>query len=168
MELGGLGFDPRNMSPIVLLRDKEERNFLPIWIGMFEAAAIAMELQEFKPPRPMTHDLLRMVIEEVGAKVSRIVINDVKDDTFYALIELQPMLEEGETMEPEDIISIDARPSDAVALAVRTKAPIFVAENVMIKAKMVNTEKDEEETKKFKDWVSNVKPEDFQKYFDKH
>ncbi len=168
MELGGLGFDPRNMSPIILLRDKEERNFLPIWIGMFEAAAIAMELQEFKPPRPMTHDLLKNIIDEVGAKVSRVIISDIKDDTFYALIEIQPVLEEGEALEEGDIITIDARPSDAIAVGVRTKAPIFVAENVMIKAKMVNTEKDEEETKKFKEWVNNVNPEDFQKFFDSH
>lgn len=168
MELGGLGFDPRNMSPIVLLRDKEERNFLPIWIGMFEAASIAMELQEFKPPRPMTHDLLVSVIKGVGAKVTKIVISEIKDDTFYATIEVQPVLEDGEQLEKEDIVTIDSRPSDAIALAVRTKAPIFVGENVMIKAKMVNTEKDEEETKKFKDWVNNVKPDDFQKYFDKH
>ncbi|MFC1517129.1 bifunctional nuclease family protein [Candidatus Margulisiibacteriota bacterium] len=168
MELGGLGFDPRNMSPIVLLRDKEERNFLPIWIGMFEAAAIAMELQDFKPPRPMTHDLLVSVIKGVGARVSKVVINEIKDDTFYATIEVRPVVEEGEQVEAEDIVIIDSRPSDAIAIAVRTKTPIFVSENVMIKAKMVNTEKDEEETKKFKDWVSNVKPEDFQKYFDKH
>ncbi|MBU0581453.1 MAG: bifunctional nuclease family protein, partial [Candidatus Margulisbacteria bacterium] len=144
------------------------RNFLPIWIGMFEAAAIAMELQEFKPPRPMTHDLIISMVDGIGAKVKKIIINDIKDDTFYALIEIEPILEEGETLEKDDIVSIDSRPSDAIALAVRSKAPIFVAENVMLKAKMVNTEKDEEETKKFKDWVNNVKPEDFQKYFDKH
>jgi uncharacterized protein len=165
MELGGLGFDPRNMSPIVLLRDKEERNFLPIWIGMFEAAAIAMELQDFKPPRPMTHDILKAVIESTGASVEKVVINEIKDDTFYSLIEIRPSKE---SASEEDIIRIDARPSDAIALSVRIKAPIFVAENVMLKAKMVNTEKDEEETKKFKDWITDVKPEDFQKYFDKH
>ena len=73
MQLGGLGFDPKNMSPIVLLRDTEERNFLPIWIGMFEAAAIAMELQEFKPPRPMTHDLLTKVINDLGGKVVKVI-----------------------------------------------------------------------------------------------
>lgn len=168
MELGGLGFDPRNMSPIVLLRDKEERNFLPIWIGMFEAAAIAMELQEFKPPRPMTHDLMVNAIKGIGSKISKIIISEIKDDTFYATIEIEPITEDGEKAKKADKVSIDSRPSDAIAIAVRTKAPIFVAETVMLKAKMVNTEKDEEETKKFKDWVNNVKPEDFQKYFDKH
>ena len=78
MQRGGLGFDPRNMSPIILLRDNEERNFLPIWIGMFEAAAIAMELQDFKPPRPMTHDLLVQIIDVLGAEVDRIIISEIK------------------------------------------------------------------------------------------
>jgi bifunctional DNase/RNase len=167
MELGGLGFDPRNMSPIVLLRDKEERNFLPIWIGMFEAAAIAMELQEFKPPRPMTHDLIKIIINSFGAKVNRVIISEIKDDTFYAVVELTFEAEDGEVLTEEDNIQIDARPSDAIAIAVRTEAPIFVSESVMVKAKMVNTEKDEEETKKFKSFVENVSPEDFIKYSEK-
>ncbi len=158
MMLGGLGFDPKNMSPIVLLRDTEERNFLPIWIGMFEAAAIAMELQEFKPPRPMTHDLIATLIQELGGRVGRILIQDIVENTFYATIEV----EKGDATK----INIDARPSDAIALAVRTKSSIFVSEAVMIKAKMVNTEKDEEETQKFKDFIDSIKPEDFSKYFD--
>ncbi len=158
MMLGGLGFDPKNMSPIVLLRDAEERNFLPIWIGMFEAAAIAMELQEFKPPRPMTHDLVATLIQELGARVDRVLIQDIVENTFYATIEIEkPDLTK---------LNIDARPSDAIALAVRTKSPIFVSEGVMIKAKMVNTEKDEEESQKFKDFIDSIKPEDFSKYFD--
>ena len=159
MQLGGLGFDPKNMSPIVLLKDLEERNFLPIWIGMFEAAAIAMELQDFKPPRPMTHDLLTHTISILKANVKRIIINEIVDNTFYALIEIQP--EEGK------IISIDSRPSDAIATAVRTNVPIFVSEGVMQKAKMVNAEKDEEETKDFKNFIDNINPDDFQKYLDK-
>lgn len=161
MELSGLGFDPRNMSPIVLLRDKEERNFLPIWIGMFEAAAIAMELQEFTPPRPMTHDLLTSTIENLGGKVEKVVINEIKDDTFYAILEVKP---KGE----KTSIKIDCRPSDAIAIAVRASVPIFVAENVMMKAKMVNQEKDKEETEKFKEFIDNIKPEDFEKYYRKH
>jgi bifunctional DNase/RNase len=158
MQLGGLGFDPKNMSPIVLLRDMEERNFLPIWIGMFEAAAIAMELQEFKPPRPMTHDLLTKVITLFNAKVQKIVINEIVENTFYSYLELVP---DGGT-----VLRVDARPSDAIAIAVRTAAPIFVAEGVMIKAKMVNAEKDEEEAQKLKDFIDNIKPDDFSKYFD--
>lgn len=159
MHLGGLGFDPKNMSPIVLLRDTEERNFLPIWIGMFEAAAIAMELQNFKAPRPMTHDLLSSIIEKLEAKIVRIIINEINDNTFYAIIEIK-------VAETDKILKIDARPSDAVALAVRAHAPIFVSESVMAKAKMVNAEKDEEETQKFKDFIDNIKPDDFSKYLD--
>ncbi|MEI7999707.1 MAG: bifunctional nuclease family protein, partial [Candidatus Omnitrophota bacterium] len=189
MQLGGLGFDSRTMSPIILLRDKEERNFLPIWIGMFEAAAIAMELQEFKPPRPMTHDLLVEIIDILGAEVDRVVITEIKDDTFYSNIELlvprensdkpkkKPKKkvidsdlegsEEEDILEDEEveIIRLDARPSDAVAIAVRTDAPIYVSEQVMFKAKMVNAEKDQEETKRFKDFIDNINPEDFAKYY---
>ena len=159
MQLGGLGFDPKNMSPIVLLRDQEERNFLPIWIGMFEAAAIAMELQDFKPPRPMTHDLLVKVMQNLKAKVKHVLISEIVENTFYAVISLQI---KGETKPLE----IDARPSDAIAVAVRLNSPIFVTEAVMMKAKMVNAEKDEQETKKFQSFVDNIKPEDFSKYFD--
>ncbi len=161
MELSGLGFDPRNMSPIVLLRDKEERNFLPIWIGMFEAAAIAMELQDFKPPRPMTHDLLSDAITKLGGKVEKVIISEIKDDTFFAVLEIK-------TKGDKNTIKIDCRPSDAIAIAVRTSAMIFVAENVMIKAKMVNQEKDKEDTEKFKEFIDNIKPEDFEKYYRKH
>lgn len=160
MELSGLGFDPRNMSPIVLLRDKDERNFLPIWIGMFEAAAIAMELQEFAPPRPMTHDLLVDIVAKTGAKVERVIISEIKDDTFYAVLEIKN--KEGKQ------VKVDCRPSDAIAVAVRTNTSIYVSENVMLKAKMVNQEKDKEETEKFKEFIDNIKPEDFEKYFKKH
>ena len=133
MQLGGLGFDPKNMSPIVLLRDVEERNFLPIWIGMFEAAAIAMELQEFKPPRPMTHDLMIKVINDLQGSVKKVIISDIIENTFYAIVEIEN--KEGKTL------TIDARPSDAIAIGVRSQVPIFVSEQVMLKAKMVNTEK---------------------------
>jgi len=158
MELSGLGFDPRNMSPIVLLKDGEERNFLPIWIGMFEAGAIAMELQEFKSPRPMTHDLIVDTVNKLQAKIEKIIISDVKEDTFYAVLEIRPK-------DSKEVVKIDSRPSDAIAIAVRVNAPIFVAENVMLNAKMVNSEKDKEETAKFQEFINNVKPEDFEKYF---
>ena len=159
MHLGGLGFDPKNMSPIVLLRDAEERNFLPIWIGMFEAAAIAMELQEFEPPRPMTHDLFMNVVERLGATVEQVIINEINDNTFFAIINLK---KEG----ADEYIDIDARPSDAIAVAVRSKSSIFVSESVMAKARMVNAEKDEKETEKFNSFIDNIKPEDFSEYFD--
>ena len=159
MEIGGLGFDPRNLSPLVLLRDQEERNFLPIWIGIFEAAAIAMEMQNFKPPRPMTHDLLITLMKKFNANVTRVIINDIKDNTFFAIVEIQT--KDGKKL------NLDSRPSDAIAIAVRSAAPIFVAEQVMVQAKLVNAEKDAEETQKFKDFIDNVKPEDFTKYFKK-
>jgi bifunctional DNase/RNase len=161
MELSGLGFDPRNMSPIVLLKDKDERNFLPIWIGMFEAAAIAMQLQEFQPPRPMTHDLIVSIFEQLHGIVERVVISDIKEDTFYAVIEVR-------VKDQKDTLKIDCRPSDAIAVAVRVNVPIYVAENVMLKAKMVNQEKDKEETEKFKEFINNIRPEDFEQYFKKH
>jgi len=160
MQLGGLGFDPKNMSPIILLKDAEERNFLPIWIGMFEAAAIAMELQDFKPPRPMTHDLLTKVISSLDGVIKRVLISEVVENTFYAVIEVMT--------KDKKLLKIDSRPSDAIAVAVRASVDIFVSEAVMAKAKMVNSEKDEEETKNFKDFIDNISPDDFSQYFDKH
>lgn len=158
LHVGGLGFDPRNLSPLVLLRDQEELNFLPIWIGIFEAAAIAMEMQGAKPPRPMTHDLLKNLIDALGGHIQRVVINDLKEGTFFAVIEVE---RDGQTLR------VDARPSDAVALAVRAHVPIFVSETVMMQAKLVNAEKDADETRKFKDFLENMKPEDFTKYYKK-
>jgi len=158
MTVGGLGFDPRNLSPLVLLRDQEEMNFLPIWIGIFEAASIAMVLQGIQPPRPMTHDLLKTIIEKNDSKINRVVVNEVKDGTYFAVIEL---LRGGKK------INVDSRPSDAIALAIRCNSPIFVSEQVMMQAKLVNAEKDAEETKKFKEFISDLKPEDFTKYYKK-
>jgi uncharacterized protein len=161
MELSGLGFDPRNMSPIVLLKDKDERNFLPIWIGMFEAAAIAMQLQDFQPPRPMTHDLIVSIFEQLHGTVERVVISDIKEDTFYSVLEVR-------VKDQKETLKIDCRPSDAIAVAVRVNVPIYVGENVMMKAKMVNQEKDKEETAKFQEFINNIRPEDFEQYFKKH
>ena len=159
MEVGGLGFDPRNFSPLVLLKDKEEINFLPIWIGIFEATAIVMEMQGVKPPRPMTHDLLKDIFDKFSAKLQRVVINDVKEGTFFAVIELED--------KENKKISFDSRPSDAIALAVRTGMPIFVSEVVMMQSKLVNAEKDAEETQKFKEFLDNMRPEDFTQYYKK-
>lgn len=159
MEVGGLGFDPRNFSPLVLLKDKDEINFLPIWIGMFEATSIAMEMQGVKPPRPMTHDLIKDMLDKMGAKITRIVINDVKEGTFYANIDV-------ETKDGQKI-SFDSRPSDAIALSVRCQTPLFVSEVVMMQSKLVNSEKDAEETQKFKDFIDNMRPEDFTQYYKK-
>lgn len=159
MEVGGIGFDPRNFSPLVLLKDKDELNFLPIWIGIFEATAIAMEMQGVAPPRPMTHDLMKDMLEKLGAKITKVVISDVKEGTFYANIEITD--KEGKNL------VLESRPSDAIALAVRFSAPLFVAEVVMMQSKLVNSEKDAEETEKFKDFIENMRPEDFNQYYKK-
>jgi bifunctional DNase/RNase len=158
MTIGGLGFDPRNMSPLVLLRDQEELNFLPIWIGVFEAAAIAMELQNVKPPRPMTHDLIIETIKQLGGVVEKAVVTDIKEGTFFSVIEIK---------KDDKVIKIDARPSDAIAVAVRSRVPILVSEVVMMQAKLVNSEKDAAETKKFKDFIADLKPEDFTRFYKK-
>jgi len=158
MNIGGLGFDPKNLSPLVLLRDPDEINFLPIWIGIFEAAAIAMEMQGVRPPRPMTHDLLKDTITKLGGEIVKVIISEVRDGTFYSTIEVK---------KDDKLILLDARPSDAIALAVRAQTPIYVSENVMMAAKLVNAEKDAEETRKFKDFLEDLKPEDFTKYFKK-
>jgi uncharacterized protein len=156
MEVGGIGFDPRNFSPLVLLKDKDELNFLPIWIGIFEATAIAMEMQGVTPPRPMTHDLVKDMLDKLGAKITKVVISDVKEGTFFANIEMTD--KEGKHL------TLESRPSDAIALAVRFGAPLFVAEVVMMQSKLVNSEKDAEETQKFKDFIDNMRPEDFNQY----
>lgn len=157
MAIGGLGFDPRNLSPVVLLKDQEELNFLPIWIGVFEAASIAMVLQGITPPRPMTHDLLKNTIDNLHGKVDRIVITDVKEGTFFSSIEV--------TDSANKKIAIDARPSDSIALSLRVDAPIFVSEQVMMQAKLVNAERDAEEAQKFKQFIENLKPEDFTRFY---
>ena len=159
MEVGGIGFDPRNFSPLVLLKDKDELNLLPIWIGIFEATAIAMEMQGVTPPRPMTHDLMKDMLEKLGAKITKVVISDVKEGTFYASIEM--------TDKDGKQVVLESRPSDAIALAVRFSAPLFVAEVVMMQSKLVNSEKDAEETQKFKDFIDNMRPEDFNQYYKK-
>ena len=116
--------------PIIILRDKDGQRVLPIWVGVFEANAIALQIENVATPRPMTHDLLRNVIHDLEADVEKIVVCDLKENTFYALIYL--------TVERRDAWPIDARPSDAIALALRTRAPIFVEDAVIDNAKTVD------------------------------
>src|SRR5262245_40123633 len=129
MTIKGLMVDPITNMPIVILRDKEGQKVLPIWVGIFEANAIALQIENVATPRPMTHDLLRNVIQDLNAAVQRVVVSDLQENTFYALIYLTV---NGET------VAIDARPSDAIALALRTRAPIFVEEKVIDNAKTVD------------------------------
>lgn len=145
--------DARNGHPIVVLNDPLKRRALPIWIGMFEANAITRALDNYKPERPMTHDLLLSTIEQTGYKVKHIEINELASSTYFATIVLQNGVAEK---------SIDARPSDAIALALRAKAPIFVAPQVVAEGTIsADFEKDEEEAEEFKKFIDNLKASDF-------
>ena len=155
MSIKGLMLDPVSNSPIVVLKDEQETCFLPIWVGIFEANAIALQLENVTTPRPMTHDLLKNMIAELNAQVSRIVINDLRDSTFFAQILL---VIGGKTLE------LDARPSDAIALALRVEAPIFVAQTVLDQAQTISPDVEEGQEEKMKKWFDNLENEDFGKY----
>jgi bifunctional DNase/RNase len=153
MVVHGVTLDPVSQMPIVVLRAKEDdQTILPIWIGAFEANGIAMRLQEVEPPRPMTYELMKSIITEMGGNVERIVINDLKDSTYYAEVHIQ---------HGGDVLVIDSRPSDAINLALRFGAPIFVEEEVLEKSKVPEPEEDEEK-QKLKEWLENIRPEDFE------
>ena len=154
MKVHGVNLDVITNQPVIILRDEESHRFLPIWIGQFEATSILMEMQGVKPPRPLTHDLLRTIIDNLQASVIQIVINDLKDGTFFAKIHITK-----DTTQLE----IDARPSDAIALAVRAKVPIFADEKVLDTASIVSESGEEEEIARFRDFLKDVDPEDFTK-----
>ena len=155
MVIYGVSFDMVGKQPIVLLKTREGNKFLPIWIGHPEAAAILMKLQGANTPRPMTHDLINDVLSELEVACTRVAVTELRENTFYALITLQ--------MGGRDV-EIDSRPSDALALAVRTGAPIFAAEEVITESAIEfehEVEDQEEVVEKFKDFLDNVSPEDF-------
>ena len=156
MKVRGLTLDPLSNMALVVLRDLEDNKALPIWVGIPEANAIALELEQVPTPRPMTHDLIKNILEGIHASVVRIVVNDLRDSTFYATIFLS--LQEQE-------FCIDARPSDAIAIALRAKAPIFVALDVIerVGTTDVNAPNAAEETEGLQEWLDNIKPEDFGK-----
>lgn len=154
MKVRGIAVDPNLKTPAVILTDEEEKRFLPIWIGVAEATAIFVQLNEQTLPRPMTHDLLKNVIDILGARVVKVLINDVEQSVFFARIFLE-FSEGGERVE------VDSRPSDAIALALRVEAPIFVAEKVVVKATIVDKEKYKSEMSEFKKFLENVSPTDF-------
>lgn len=155
MVIYGVSFDMVGKQPIVLLKTMNGNKFLPIWIGHAEAAAILMKLQGAESPRPMTHDLLNDVVGELNAQITRITVTELKENTFYALITLRVSQSE---------IEVDSRPSDALALAVRTNAPIFAADKV-IEESGIEFEGESEDTEavvdKFKEFLDSVSPEDF-------
>ncbi len=158
--IASLSVDSASNQPVIILRPVEDDaaggRLLPIWIGQNEATAILLALQGISPPRPMTHDLLKDAIEALGAQVSRIEITRIESGTFYALIVLSG---------PGDIrMEVDARPSDSIALAVRTGAPIFISEEVLDEAAVVEVIEEDEETQveQFREFLDGVDPEDFQ------
>jgi uncharacterized protein len=155
MTIKGLMVDPITNMPIVLLRDKDGQKVLPIWVGIFEANAIALQIENIATPRPMTHDLLRNVIHDLKAAVQKVVVSDLQENTFYALIYLSV---NGET------VAVDARPSDAIALALRTRAPIFVEEAVIDNAKPVDFSSESADTERLQKWLENLDPDDLGKY----
>ena len=155
MTIKGLMVDPITNMPIVILRDKDGQRVLPIWVGVFEANAIALQIENITTPRPMTHDLLRNVISDLKADVQKIVVSDLKENTFYALIYL---MINGEAM------AIDARPSDAIALALRARAPIFVEDTVIDNAKPFDAATDKPDADRLHKWLESLDPDDLGKY----
>jgi len=155
MSIKGLMVDPVTNLPIVILKDKQGERVLPIWVGIFEANAIALQIENVATPRPMTHDLLRNVIHDLHAAVQKIVVCDLQENTFYALIYLAIG---GGT------VSIDARPSDAIALALRTRAPIFVEDTVIDHAKTVDFSSEKDDADRLHKWLESLDPEDLGKY----
>jgi uncharacterized protein len=155
MTIKGLMVDPITNMPIIILRDKDGQKVLPIWVGIFEANAIALQIENVATPRPMTHDLLRNVIHDLNASVQKIVVCDLQENTFYALIYLSL---HGET------VAIDARPSDAIALALRTRAPIFVEDEVIDHAKTVDVASEHADSERLQKWLESLDPDDLGKY----
>ena len=155
MSIKGLMVDPVTNTPIVILRDKDGQKVLPIWVGIFEANAIALQIENIATPRPMTHDLLRNVIHDLKAEVEKIVVCDLQENTFYALIYLSLN---------GDTVAIDARPSDAIALALRARAPIFVEEKVIDHARTADIVPDKGETERLQKWLESLDPDDMGKY----
>ena len=155
MKIKGLVVDPISKMPIVVLEDVHHQRMLPIWIGVFEANAIALKIENITTPRPMTHDLLKNFLDKLNISIEKVVVNDVRDNTFYALIYCRYR---------NHSLIIDSRPSDAIALALRMNSPIYVEEEVVKKAHSLKFEDDLEDSERLKKWLENLKPEDFGKY----
>ena len=155
MSIKGLMVDPITNMPIVILHDSKGQRVLPIWVGIFEANAIALQIENVSMPRPMTHDLLRNIIHDLNADVQKIVVSDLKDNTFYAVIHL--------TVGGEPV-AIDARPSDAIALALRTRAPIFAEDEVIDNAKSLDASPNKGDSVRLQKWLEELDPDELGKY----
>jgi len=157
-KIKGLMMDPLTNSPIVVLQDITSDTLLPIWVGIFEANAIALQIEKVDTPRPMTHDLIKGLLNHLDARVTKIVVTELKDSTFYALIFLDVA---GKT------ITVDSRPSDAIALALRTDSPIFVTDEVISKSASASTmtlSAERSTPEEIRQWLENLNPEDLGKY----
>lgn len=155
MKIRGLMLDPVTNLPIVILRDNDGNSVLPIWVGAYEANAIALEIEKAAAPRPMTHDLIRNVLLGTEVTVSKVVVSELKDDTFYAVIWME---KNGE------LISVDARPSDALALALRMDCPIYVDDEVLRTSKVGQAVSDKASSEELRRWLENLNDEDLGQY----
>lgn len=155
MKIRGLMLDPVTQLPIVILRDLDGNSVLPIWVGAYEANAIALEIEKVATPRPMTHDLIKNVLLGAEMTVRKVVVNELKDDTFYAVI----WLDRG-----GEIVSIDSRPSDALALALRMDCPIYVDENVLQSSKVSQAVSDKASSEELRRWLEGLSDEDLGQY----
>ena len=155
MKIRGLMMDPVTNMPIVILKDQGSDTVLPIWVGVYEANAIALEIEKVTTPRPMTHDLLKNVLLGLEVQVQKVVVSDLKDDTFYAIIWME---RDGQT------ISMDSRPSDALALALRLDCPIFVSEQVLKNSKVANAVSEKSTHEELRKWLEGLSDEDLGRY----
>ncbi len=155
MKIRGLMVDPVTNTPIVILRDSSGNSILPIWVGVYEANAIALEIEKVSTPRPMTHDLIRNLLTGVEAKVSKVVVSELRDETFYAVIWLE---RDGQA------ISVDSRPSDALAIALRLDCPIYVEEQVLASSRAAINISDKVTNEELRRWLEGLNDEDLGRY----
>ena len=155
MKIRGLMMDPVTQTPIVILKDLSGNTILPIWVGMYEANAIALEIEKVSTPRPMTHDLIKILLMGLDTGIKKVVVSELRDDTFYAVIWLE---KNGE------LISVDSRPSDALALALRLDCPIYVEEQVLNTSKSSSTVSDKVTNEELRRWLESLNDEDMGRY----
>jgi bifunctional DNase/RNase len=155
MKIRGLMMDPLSNSPIVVLKDVSGEGVLPIWVGIYEANAIALEIEKVTTPRPMTHDLIKNVLMGLEARVHKVVVSELRDDTFFAVIWME---REGR------VVSVDSRPSDALALALRVDCPIFVEEGVLKNSKLAAAVSDKSSNEEMRKWLEGLNDDDLGRY----
>src|SRR5881397_4131402 len=155
VKIRALMMDPNSGTPIIILKDVNSETMLPIWVGIFEANAIALEIEKIAPPRPMTHDLLKNLIVGLDAQIDRVVITELKEKTFYAIIHLQHV---------GGVLAIDARPSDAIALALRMSSAIYVDSQVLSKARNMDMTADSADNERLRKWLETLDEKELGKY----